>query len=65
MPRIDADVIKIFRLSGIADEALGNVWQEASQAILLETGQDHSNETERTTLWIGKIFLSSLICAIE
>ena len=63
MPRIDADVIKIFRSSGIADEALGNVWQEASQAILLETGQDHSNETEMDNTIDWKDFLVLLdIC---
>lgn len=42
----DADVVRTLRSSGIADEALGDAWQEASQAVLLSTSANDSTNID-------------------
>lgn len=39
-------MVKVLRSSGLTDETLGNAWQEASQAILLDTDSDPRDDLQ-------------------
>ena len=63
----DVDIVNVLRLSNMSDEALGNAWQEASEAVLFETDLKGptSADVENAMEWRSFIVLLDRCCRIS